>query len=294
MNDKEEEIENISSNDELSSSDQPIAVPGQALTENNKPQTENMEVHHHTHSESSTSVKPGKKFKHYLFEFFMLFLAVFCGFLAENIREHNIEKHREKEFIASLISDLKDDTLIISSHIEEMKKNILLFDTLSYLLESLDSAKKYGSLIYYTSRLGIRQAPLANNSRTFDQLKNSGGFRLIRKQEAAVRIMDYYSLFPELRMMEGIFNTENTAFKAIASQIMDHAIYQKQVNDDGSIKRIPGDLALLTYNPSYLRQLGFYAVEMNGSRQGMIPLLKKMKLSAEKLIVYLKQGYHLK
>ncbi|HVT85156.1 MAG TPA: hypothetical protein VHD35_08120 [Chitinophagaceae bacterium] len=246
-----------------------------------------MDVHHHPHSE-------GKRLKHYLFEFFMLFLAVFCGFLAENIREHNIEKEKEKEFIGSLVSDLKDDTTIIASHITNMEKSILLFDTLSQLLQSPDSAKKYGADIYYTSRMGIRQSPLANNSRTFDQLKNSGGFRLIRKQETCGRIMNYYSLFPELRMMEEIFNTENTAFKEVASHIMDHTIYQRQVNPDGSLKRIPGDLALLTYNPSLLRQLGFYAVEMNGSRQGMTPLLKKMKQVAGELLGYLKQEYHLK
>jgi hypothetical protein len=224
----------------------------------------------------------------------MLFLAVFCGFLAENIREHNIEKEKEKEFIGSLVSDLKDDTTIIADHINTMEKSILLFDTLSNLLGSPDSAKKYGADIYYTSRMGIRQSPLANNSRTFDQLTNSGGFRLIRKQETSGRIMKYYSMFPELRMMEGIFNTENTAFKGVASQIMDHTIYQRQVDPDGSVKRIPGNLALLTYNPSLLRQLGFYAVEMNGSRQGMIPLLKKMKHSAEELLQYLQQEYHLK
>ncbi len=40
-------------------------------------QTETMEVHHHGH------VHEKKKWKEYLFQFFMLFLAVFCGFLAE-------------------------------------------------------------------------------------------------------------------------------------------------------------------------------------------------------------------
>jgi hypothetical protein len=44
-----------------------------------------MEVHAHTHTQR-------KKWSHYLWEFLMLFLAVFCGFLAENIREHGVEK----------------------------------------------------------------------------------------------------------------------------------------------------------------------------------------------------------
>ena len=38
---------------------------------------ENMEVHHHAHHEGR------KSWKSYFWEFLMLFLAVFCGFLAE-------------------------------------------------------------------------------------------------------------------------------------------------------------------------------------------------------------------
>ena len=48
-----------------------------------------MEVHHHSHTAC-------KKIAHYIWEFLMLFLAVFCGFLAENQREHMIEHRREK------------------------------------------------------------------------------------------------------------------------------------------------------------------------------------------------------
>jgi len=54
-----------------------------------------MEVHHHAHTAR-------KKWTHYLWEFLMLFLAVFCGFLAENFREHQVEHNREKKFMASL------------------------------------------------------------------------------------------------------------------------------------------------------------------------------------------------
>ena len=49
-----------------------------------------MEVHAHTHS-------PRKKWTHYFWEFLMLFLAVFCGFLAEYQLEHKIEKDRIKK-----------------------------------------------------------------------------------------------------------------------------------------------------------------------------------------------------
>jgi hypothetical protein len=48
-----------------------------------------MEVHHHAHTAR-------KKWTHYFWEFLMLFLAVFAGFLAENQREHIVEHQRKK------------------------------------------------------------------------------------------------------------------------------------------------------------------------------------------------------
>ena len=55
-----------------------------------------MEVHAHTHTAR-------KKWTHYFWEFLMLFFAVFCGFLAENQREHLIEHKREKVYMVSML-----------------------------------------------------------------------------------------------------------------------------------------------------------------------------------------------
>lgn len=247
-----------------------------------------MEVHHHAHHEGK------KSWKSYFWEFLMLFLAVFCGFLAEYLLEHRIEKEREKQFISSIASDLKDDTLSITKHIESIKTGIVLFDSLSVLLETPGSAKKNGEAIYYTSRLGVRLSPLVNNNRTIDQLKNSGGFRLINKQETSNRIMKYYSAFPELRMIEELFNRENMAFKDVASKVMSQSVYRDQINPDGSVARIQGDLSLLSYDATVLNQLGFYAVQMNGSRTGMVNILQNLKQSAAELLDYLQKTYHLK
>ena len=67
-----------------------------------------MEVHAHTHTAR-------KKWTHYFWEFLMLFLAVFCGFLAEYQLEHKIEKDRGKQYVISFFEDLKYDTLHLSA-----------------------------------------------------------------------------------------------------------------------------------------------------------------------------------
>jgi len=73
-----------------------------------------MDVHHHSgHHEKKT-------WRSYFWEFFMLFLAVFCGFLAENIREHRMERTREVEYIRTLASDLAEDT--VADLIEQLKR----------------------------------------------------------------------------------------------------------------------------------------------------------------------------
>ena len=45
-----------------------------------------------------------KNWKSYFKDFFMLFLAVFCGFLAENYRESLSAQKIEKEYMVSLIA----------------------------------------------------------------------------------------------------------------------------------------------------------------------------------------------
>ena len=57
-----------------------------------------MEVHTHTHTAR-------KKGTHYLWEFLMLFLAVFAGFLAENQREHIVE-HQLKDSSPIALNEL--------------------------------------------------------------------------------------------------------------------------------------------------------------------------------------------
>ena len=82
-----------------------------------------MEVHQHTHT-------PRKKWTHYLWEFLMLFLAVTLGFFVENQREHYIEHKREKQFISTMVEDLKSDTAQLTETIAYKKNKEKMLDSL--------------------------------------------------------------------------------------------------------------------------------------------------------------------
>jgi hypothetical protein len=74
-----------------------------------------MEVHHHSHTER-------KSRSDYLWEFLMLFLAVFCGFFSRKSREHFVEHQREKVYINQFLMILPMTQLLFSRFIENMQE----------------------------------------------------------------------------------------------------------------------------------------------------------------------------
>jgi hypothetical protein len=144
-----------------------------------------MEVHHPHH------VHHSKKWKDYLFEFLMLFLAVTSGFFMENQREHYVESQRVKEYARSLVHDLGEDTVMIKETISRMKnamKNITRFAAFVKGKELKDIRNI--DLYYYTVFLdGYR--PYTWNRATFEQIKNSGSLRYFTNESIVNRISNY-------------------------------------------------------------------------------------------------------
>ena len=246
-----------------------------------------MEVHHHP--------KVGKKnFKEYFLEFFMLFFAVFLGFLAENIREHRVEINREIEYIKSLTEDLNDDVQNLDSMIVFEQRGLEQLDTLIDLLDNPALAKQSGDELYFVARQGPREYPFPINSRTLDQLKSSGGFLLIRNVEASNQVINYYNQYSPIKLLEGNYQLEFDDYKRVAAKIFDPAILRRQENNDSYIMRSNDNPSLLTYDAGELKELGFHAVQMSGSRRSKLRMLQAQKQKAVQLQLYLQKEYHLK
>jgi hypothetical protein len=246
-----------------------------------------MEVHNHGH------VHEQKKWKEYVFQFFMLFLAVFCGYLAEYQLEHKIETDREKQFVASLVYDLKDDVASLEEHTKSQRTVINMMDSLFTFINDPNLAAENGDAIYYIGRVGPRLPTFASNNKTFEQLKNSGGFRLIRKQEISNKIMSYYNKLPMLHQLENNYSIEFVEYKKLAAKIFDPAIFRKMENDSGGVNRGNDNPPLRTYDLELLKEFGINIVYLNGTRKGLLPTEETLKKSALELIDYLEKQYHL-
>src|SRR5678809_214496 len=145
-----------------------------------------MEVHHH-----SNTVK--KKWTHYLWEFLMLFLAVFCGFLAENFREHLIEQNKEKDFVKSLLEDLKIDTTRLNYSISRLKGNISYTDSLVIFYVKENKEKEDEKRMTSFGLNAGHSVDIVFTDRTSSQLKGTGSMRLIRNKTVADSILQYWS-----------------------------------------------------------------------------------------------------
>ena len=155
-------------------------------TINYKLETEVMEVHHHPNVEK-------KNFKEYFLEFLMIFLAVTMGFFAENIRENLANNHKEKEYIVSLIEDLKEDTMKLNEGIRFNTEQSEGYDSLInywYSIPYSDSSVRYMYYLYrkYTGNYWH----LLFTRRTIDQLKNAGGMTFVRNKTASDSVINYY------------------------------------------------------------------------------------------------------
>jgi hypothetical protein len=144
-----------------------------------------MEVHHHAHTER-------KKWTHYLWEFIMLFLAVFCGFLAENQREHYIEHQREKQYMRSLMEDLQTDTATINRVRNRALIQIDFLDSLIVSGNNIPVKADDINKLYFLQGKTTRFLNIRFEDGTSSQLKNAGGMRLIRKEVAAKAIREYW------------------------------------------------------------------------------------------------------
>jgi hypothetical protein len=247
-----------------------------------------MEVHHHTHPSPSSGHR--KKWTHYFWEFLMLFLAVSCGFFAEYQLEHKIEKDRERQFVKSLLADLKKDQAAIQLNIDNNNSRIELLDSLLTIITHPESLRSNGNNTYYFARVGPRIFQLTTNNKTFDQLKNSGGFRLIRT-EIANRIMEYYNSVPHILTLETLYFNEFAQYKNIAAKLFEPSVFRAMENSDGSINREANNPALRTGNTELLKEFGISIVYMNGTIRSIVPAENELLLNGQQLIGYLKEKY---
>ncbi len=247
-----------------------------------------MEVHAHTHTAR-------KKWTHYFWEFLMLFLAVFAGFLAENQREHYVEHLREKQFIKSLVNDLKVDTARLNSLIEHRITRELLLDSLTSLLNN-ENADRYTKDIYFLATVipRITLFQFTPNDGTMQQLKNAGGLRLIRSHTITDSIINYDNAIRSLNRLDDQEQYIINIQREIAPKILIGLELANFTDNDNLPFRAEKSPALMPGYKSSLNEFNYRLVSVKNVNKAYRREAKKLLVQATNLMNALKTQYHLK
>ncbi|RIW18276.1 hypothetical protein D0X99_00835 [Algoriphagus lacus] len=136
---------------------------------------------------------PKRNLISYFKEFLMLFLAVFCGFLAENYRDNQSEIAYAKEYAKSLIQDLENDTIMINGTIEQKLVILKSIDSISEIIHQGVPVNGVRGSFYYHSQMVSFSPTAIWNDATLIQITQSGNLRYFKNAELVNKISEYYS-----------------------------------------------------------------------------------------------------
>jgi len=246
-----------------------------------------MEVHAHTHTAR-------KKWTHYFWEFLMLFLAVFCGFLAENQREHMVENRREKEYMQSLIEDLQTDAANLK---KEITRGELSRTGLENLISFLNNDSSKDSVEHlYKLNTKFRVVDVDFEDRTSSQLKNGGNMRLIRNKTVADSIRNYWSY---IKAVEDI-GTRLEEMRLKANDVNVQIFHNKYIKlsdphhpGSSDITILPG-AKLINDDPALLALYSNRCQRVLTVLNNYILNMDETKAEATNLVGLIKKEYHLK
>lgn len=225
----------------------------------------------------------------------MLFLAVFCGFLAEYKLEHTIEKQRAKEYAKNLYEELKKDTTGINSISSGNDTVISKLDTFFLYSSEKQERSITNGMLYYYSGYVTRVYYFTSNNTTIEQLKGSGNLRLMGN-ELSRKINEYGNKLAELENDYGLSRSEYEKMEALYFKLFDMSLANKlfigrKANRDSIFKLNP---PLINDDPKLMKEFtGWVKFETmiydTHNKIYLVPLKQK----AAELIIFLKNKYRL-
>ena len=238
-----------------------------------------MEVHAHTHTAR-------KKWTHYFWEFLMLFLAVFCGFLAEYQLEHKIEKEKGMQYIRSFYKDLKTDTAEFAGLIDIYENKMNALSTRKECFDSLSGyTGSFNPCILKLIRNCLGFPDFVNADQTLLQLKNAGGLRLLRQADAD-SILDYDK---QVRLF---ITMETTSYQERQYRIRELLYSIRNYKSMELDKADPTIPLLITNETEKINQFFVMLSEYASVSRNHMKYIKQINMKAARLINYFKNKYH--
>ncbi len=228
----------------------------------------------------------------------MLFLAVFCGFLAEYKLEHTIEHQRAIKYANNLLDELKKDTARLNSVMKANSELASKLDSLCMFVKDPGDQPVTSGMLYYYGNHVLNVNYFSSHNSTLEQLKSSGSLRIM-KINVGQMISEYDKKIRELEKEYGLSKSEFEKLETLHFKIFDLYTLEKMFPNDSSEATRDSVLQL---NSLYIRKdpemmneyIGWVKFEANIYRMQSRGYLEPIRKVAEELISTLRKEYHLK
>jgi hypothetical protein len=224
----------------------------------------------------------------------MLFLAVFCGFLAEYQLEHKIEKNRERQYMQSMITDLNTDLANMSITRAEKENMIKLGDSITQTFILGTYEQHTAKLYYYARNFSTLKNLFLMTDGTLRQLKNSGGLRLIRRSNVVDSLQAYDNLYQQFIIIQENEIEYLMQYRDMMGKFFDVKVF------NGMVKIYP-DILMPEGNPELFgtdkQQLNDFLLKIHlvkRTKLAEIYYLDQLRPKAINLISLIKKEYLLK
>jgi len=265
-----------------------IISPTDPETINPNKESENMEVHHHP----DLHHKP-KKWKEYILEFLMIFLAVTMGFIAENIREHFVLKKHEKEYMVSLVRDLNNDIAGLTRTGTTLTRYIHHADSIFTLFKNADFKNTSSDIYYFGRVLGLRNLWRSNDG-TIQQLIYSGGLRMIDNKNVIDSIQDYINNLKQLSQLLSLEDAEVSEFRKAMDKVFSGYVLNDMTNTQtGSVIRLNYNPDLQSTSKNDINELLVQIAIVKTNRISQLTVMEDLKIEAASIIKLIKKEYSL-
>jgi len=233
----------------------------------------------------------------------MLFLAVFCGFLAEYQLEHKIEKQRAKEFALSLYRDITTDTVTFNTSIRNLNTSIRKIDSLIILLGHKEEIKKNVNEVYRLSVYAFIFPANKPNRSTIQQLLNSGSLRYFRSNQLIDSVKEYNKEIESYEDFRKDIGNLNLEFRKTQARVMEVdplivTVSQSNFFDPEKMYHdlvaLPDNIQLITTEPPPLKEYANWCALKKFYMQRTKLHFQRLNAQGDVLLGLLKEQYDFK
>jgi hypothetical protein len=244
-----------------------------------------------TTPQSEQSILYKKKWGGYLLEFLLLFLAVFLGFVAENIRENKIDKETERVYMQNMLYDLQADTTIYSDYFSRTEVIYDLVDTIVVEIKKPALERNISRLVYSARILTAKWKQITLVTRTYEEMKSSGHLRLIQNKEISGKVSSYYNSLAELDTYNNVGIIWSNNYAQAMAKLFDGAALLEIIKKKKKIDLTAE--AVISEDKIAINELLTSAGYFYGAISLSNNVATNRRKDAQKLIELIKTEYHL-